>query len=131
MTIKPAFHDEACRFVEQLQSAILFFAVMAMWRFAIKYMTHVSGAAENSMLSIVISYAGNIFFRFTVRRTRVDRDLSQRSTRRGHAAGILVLIAWIKIARKVLRACVAGGFLHEPSVRRLRCTGRRGSDFRV
>ena len=41
------------------------------WRFAIKYMTNVSGAAENSMLSIVISYAGNVFFRFTVRRTRV------------------------------------------------------------
>ena len=36
-----------------------------------KYMTNVSGAAGNSMLSIVISYAGNIFFRFTVRRTRV------------------------------------------------------------
>ena len=65
---------------------------MAMWRFAIKYMTHVSGAAENSMLSIVISYAGNIFFRFTVRRTRVTATSRKEALAEVMQQGYLFLL---------------------------------------
>ena len=83
---------------------------MAMWRFAIKYMTHVSGAAENSMLSIVISYAGNIFFRFTVRRTRVTATSRKEALAEAMQQGYLYLLHASRLRTKFFEHVLLAGF---------------------
>ena len=68
------------------------------------------------MLWIVLSHAGNLLFRFTLRRTLGAPASHREALAEIMHRGINIFMAYMKFASEVLRASVVGGILCEPSV---------------